>query len=258
MQRRAITCGVIGMLRRRRPSAGAAARPPLPPGVLDCRLAVNEYGAYAVPRSSEHRPAAQAILGGGVWEPETVELLLAADPEADVVHAGTFFGDFLPALGRSRATGARVYAFEPNSENYRCAQITALLNNLDNVVLSHAGLDVKSGAGELAIQSPDGVALGGTSHLVTLGETTTWMTEPVPLASLDDVVPSDRRVGVVQLDVEGHEQAALEGGLALIRRCRPVLVLESPPSADWFAQHLEDLHYRVTDKVSGNAVLVPG
>jgi FkbM family methyltransferase len=258
MQQDAITCGVIDLLRRRRGQQRTAAQPPLPPGVLDCRIASNNYGAYAVPRSSAHRPAAQAILRGGVWEPETVELLLRSDPEADVVHAGTFFGDFLPALGRSRVAGARVHAFEPNSENYRCAQITVLLNGLDNVILTRAGLDATSGEGELAIQSPDGVALGGTSHLITVAESATGTTEPVPLVSLDDAVPVDRRVGVVQLDVEGHEQAALEGGLQLIRRCRPVLVLESPPPADWFALHLDDLHYRLTEKVSGNAVLVPG
>lgn len=226
--------------------------------MLDCRIASNQYGAYAVPRSSEHRPAAQAILGGGVWESETVELLLRCDPDSDVVHAGTFFGDFLPALGRSRTGGARVYAFEPNSENYRCAQITVLLNNLDNVVLTHAGLDVMSGEGEIAVRSADGLSLGGISHLVNAADEASGTTEPVSLTSVDEAVPADRRVGLIHLDVEGHEQAALEGALSTIRRCRPLLVLESPPGPDWFDQHLAALHYRATDKVCGNAVLVPG
>ena len=226
--------------------------------MLDCRLATNQYGAYAVPRSSAHRPAAQTILGGGVWEAETVELLRRCDPDSDVVHAGTFFGDFLPALGRSRGAGARVYAFEPNSENYRCAQITVLLNDLNNVVLTHAGLDAKSGAGELAVRSADGLALGGISHLVSSGDAASELTERVSLTSVDEAVPADRRVGLIHLDVEGHEQAALEGALETIRRCRPLLVLESPPGADWFDQHLGALHYRATDKVCGNAVLVPG
>jgi len=248
---------IRGLIRLRRRARPAAAPKPLLPGVLDCRLATNEYGAYAVPRSSQHRPAAQAILAGGVWEPETVELLRRCAADADVVHAGTFFGDFLPALARSREAGARVYAFEPSSENYRCAQITVLLNDLDNVVLSHAGLDVRSGHGELAIRSADGIALGGTSHLVGAGAARSQTTEPVRLTSLDEAVPPDRRVGVVQLDVEGHERAALEGGLELVRRCRPLLVLESPPTADWFDEHLGDLRYEVVDRVCGNTVLAP-
>jgi len=226
--------------------------------VLDCRFATNKYGAYAVPRSSEHRPAAVAILNGAVWEQETVELLLGSDPASDVVHAGTFFGDFLPALGRSRTAGARVYAFEPNSENFRCAQITVLLNSLDNVLLAHAGLDAMSGEGQVAIRSADGVALGGISHLVGSGDATPRITERVTLTSVDETVPADRQVGLIHLDVEGHERTALEGALGTIRRCRPLLVLESPPGPDWFEQHLGDLRYRVTEKVCGNAVLVPG
>lgn len=241
---------------RRRPRALAPSRPQ-PRDVLQCRFASNEYGAYAVPHSSEHRPAAQAILDGRVWEPETVSLLLKCDAGADVVHAGTFFGDFLPALGRSRMPGARVYAFEPSSENYRCSQITVLLNNLDNIVLTRAGLDVTSGEGELAIRSLDGVALGGTSHLVAGGGSAPGMTERVPLTSMDAIVPADRRVAVVHLDVEGHEQAALEGGLQLIRRCRPLLVLETPPPTEWFESNLGDLQYRVADRVCGNTVLAP-
>ena len=225
--------------------------------MLDCRLAFNKYGAYAVPRSSEHRPAARATLNGNVFESETVELLVGSDPDADIVHAGTFFGDFLPALGRSRAGGARVYAFEPNSENYRCAQITVLLNGLDNVVLAHAGLDARSGDGAIAIRSADGVALGGISHLVGPADAAPGTTESVALTSIDEIVPPDRRVGVVQLDVEGHEQAALEGALATITRCRPMLVLESPPEPGWFDRHLGGLHYRVTHKVCGNTVLAP-
>ena len=64
---------------------------------VDCTLCENEFGRYAVPLSSRHRPAAQAVLAGGVWERETIDCI-RAHPERDVVHAGTYFGDFLPAL----------------------------------------------------------------------------------------------------------------------------------------------------------------
>jgi FkbM family methyltransferase len=244
-------------LRRVRATAQRSGSPrTLPSTVLDCSFAVNQYGAYAVPHSSAHRPAALAILNGWVWEPETVELLMKCDPAADVVHAGTFFGDFLPPLARSRTGGARVYAFEPSLENYRCAQITVLLNQLDNVVLTHAALDARSGEGDLAIRATDGEALGGLSHLVDTVEVATDTTERVQLKALDEVLPADRRIGLIHLDVEGHEQAALEGALATIRRWQPTLVLESPPEQDWFDQHV-GLQYRVTHKVCGNAVLVP-
>ena len=246
------------LVRRRTGGKATPAQPrPLPSGVLDCRIAVNEHGAYAVPRAAEHRPAAQIVLSGGVWEADTIDLLRGRDPAGDIVHAGAFFGDFLPALSRSRAAGARVYAFEPNTENFRCAQITVLLNGLVDVVLTNAALDATIGEGELAITSADGRALGGGSRLVRQPPAGS-VTERVALTSVDAVVPADRHVAVVQLDVEGHEQEALAGAVQTIRRCRPLLVLESPPSPEWFAEHLGGMGYVVSGRVSDNTVLEPG
>ena len=64
----------------------------------------------------------------------------------DLVHAGTYFGDFIPALSRVCAPDAKVWAFEPNPENYRCALITTTLNNLHNVEIKNAGLGSQEGS----------------------------------------------------------------------------------------------------------------
>src|SRR5579864_7079326 len=108
--------------------------------VVNCGVAYNQYGGFCVPRSSQHRPAVQSILSGKVWEPETIEYLVKNAPRGDIVHAGTFFGDFLPALSRCRTEAERVWAFEPNAENFRCAQITIIINRLANVQISNVGL----------------------------------------------------------------------------------------------------------------------
>ena len=239
---------------RRATAADAAARRRLPDGVLNARIAFNEHGAYAVPRSAEFRPAARMALRGEVYEPDTIDLLCRVDSAGDVVHAGTFFGDFLPALARSRTAGARVYAFEPNPDSFRCAQITVLLNDLTDVVLTHAALSASSGVGQLAVRSADGLALGGGSHLVHEPPDDVLTTQ-VPVTSVDAVVPRERRVVVVHLDVEGHEEEALAGAIETIRRWRPVLVLESAPRPEWVAQHLGGLGYADAGRLSLNTVL---
>src|SRR5262245_29594961 len=98
--------------RRRRPrftsARGASA------DVLQCCIAYNPLGGYCVPLSSRQRPAAQAILDGEIWERATLEILGSAPARGDIVHAGTFFGDFLPALSRSRSGDDVLWAFEPN------------------------------------------------------------------------------------------------------------------------------------------------
>src|ERR1700678_3814062 len=99
---------------------------------LKCLIAANVHGTYCVPAASRERPAARAILDGRIWEAETLAFLASQCGSGDVVHAGTYFGDFLPALSRAIAEDARVWAFEPSSENFLCAGITLKLNAIGN------------------------------------------------------------------------------------------------------------------------------
>jgi len=199
-----------------------------------------------------------------VWEPDTLDLLRSVDPDGDVVHAGTFFGDFLPALAHSRRNGATVWAFEPNLENFLCAAITTKLNDLDNVVLKHAALSAEHGTALLATSSHAGLPAGGGSHVVgdhtSVGDGHTSVSErpcheQVEMLAIDDVLAGDRPVAIIQLDVEGHEQPALAGAMATIQRWRPVIVLESLPEDGWLAEHLTPLGYDQGDSVDANDVL---
>ena len=68
--------------------------------VLKCKISYNKYGGYCVPLSSHYRPAAKTVLSKKVYEPDTIEYMLKNCKSGDVVHAGTYFGDFLPALSK--------------------------------------------------------------------------------------------------------------------------------------------------------------
>jgi len=174
----------------------------------------------------------------------------------DIIHAGTFFGDFLPALARSRKQDGLVWAFEPGSENCRCAAITILLNGLVAVRLTEAALGAEPGSGLLATMNREGVALGGASRLLKDESNASLVrTERVELVTVDQIVPEDRRVAVLQLDVEGHERQALAGAMLTIARCRPLLVLEASAEADWIPSMLGPLGYRIERQVEANIVL---
>ncbi len=229
---------------------------PLPDGALSCVVASNEHGTYCVPQASRLRPVAQRILLSRVWEADTLNLLREADPDGDIVHAGTFFGDFLPALARSRAEGACVWAFEPGGENYRCTEITVLLNALENVVLAHAALGSEPGSVLLQTTSNDGVPLGGSSRVVLdAPRYGAPEREQVEIVRLDEAIASDRQIAVIHLDVEGHERYALTGAMRTIERCRPLIVLETLPRAEWIAQQLAPLGYELDGAVDINSVL---
>lgn len=243
-------------------AAGAAdAADPGAPDVLDCKIARNQYGAYCIPSASANRPAARAVLRGDVYEPKTIEFIRAHCGDQDVIHAGTYFGDFLPGVSSGLGEGALLWAFEPNSESHRCAEITVLLNQLANVRLHHAGLGATGGKSQVQIANEKGQALGGASRIVddTAAGTTT---EPVSLLAIDDAVPVDRQVGILQLDVEGFEQHALSGAFETIKRCRPVIVLEQGKwneflDSAWFADHVLALGYAETERFHLNRVYRP-
>jgi len=220
-------------------------------------LASNKYGAFCIPAVAAHRVAAQFVLAGDVWEADTVEFMVTHAKSGDVITAGTFFGDFLPALSAATAPHGTVWAFEPNPESYRCAAITVLLNDLRNVKLTNAALGEKSDTRSLVVRDLTGQALGGGSRI---SDTTDLEGHtdavPVNVVAIDDVVPGTAAVSVLQLDVEGFEEFALTGAVKTIERSRPLLILETVPRPEsTAARFLDSMRYRITRRLSENVVL---
>jgi FkbM family methyltransferase len=233
--------------------------PPQSRSALNCVVAYNKYGAYCVPVSGLRSFSALHVLAGKVWEAATLDFMAAHSKGGDLVHAGAFFGDFLPALAAAADPGAKVWAFEPHPESYRCASITIQLNRLANVELMNAGLGEKAGQELLVTRDSRGRALGGMSHMASSAaearERTRDCTVSSPLVALDDLLPEDRPVSIIHLDVEGYEERALAGALGTLRRCRPILLVETMPGDDWIAQHLAPMGYRIAETVRDNTVL---
>ncbi len=229
----------------------------LPAEMPEWLSAQNRYGHYCVPKSSAHRPAARRILNGMVHEPRTIRFIRQHCGTGDVVHAGTYFGDFIPGIASGLGPQALLWAFEPVKENYLCAQGTVNLNKLDNVHLHHAGLGSKKGVLAMVTTDKQGAALGGGSRIAVGNRQNTV---PVNILCIDDVIPENRQVSVIQLDVEGQELPALQGAIKTIARCRPILVLEvleknTVLESAWVRQHLLEQGYQIRGKVHENAVL---
>ncbi|MGH9437859.1 MAG: FkbM family methyltransferase [Terriglobia bacterium] len=217
----------------------------------------NEYGGYCVPVSSLHRPAVQAIMHGKVYEPDTISYMISKCGDMDIIHAGTFFGDFLPALANAIDPNSLIFAYEPNHESWRCAKITLELNEINNVKLMNAALGAQRGNAQLQTEGEMGVPLGGGSRVV--GSHELVKSNLVNVVTIDETIPENRRIGILQLDVEGYEAEALSGALSTIRRCLPILILEVLPGTDvtqsaWFNANILALGYRYAFKLHGNSV----
>ncbi len=233
-------------------------------------IARNRFGQYCVPVESLHRPCALTVLRGGVWEAATLKAIEAHYAGGDIVTGGTYFGDFLPCLARmANARGARVWGFEPVTVNYLCASVTCGLNALTNCTLTHAGMGEKPGELVMRTRDKKGRSLGGGARIAP-GPKGAGGAAGGGAAGFDtvrilpiDAVVGERPVGLIQLDTEGHEIAALQGAAETIARCRPLLVLEGHGGADLAAEpFLQDLAarhgYRTIDRQDQNVFLAAG
>ena len=216
----------------------------------------NKYGGYFAPRNSMKRPAVRRIVEGEVYEPGTIKFMRDNCGAGDIVHAGTFFGDFLPGLAGALSDNAKLWAFEPQKENFRCAQITVLINDLKNVELFNYGLGDKPMTSKMLIETSSGDHLGGGSKVLK-NEDKSGKTMDIQIECIDRIVPYDREVSIIQLDVEGYEKEALIGCKLTLARCRPILILEDNSGivkTEWFTENIASLGYEKIRRIHGNTL----
>lgn len=202
----------------------------------------NKFGRYCVPSASSHRNSAKKILDGEIHEPLTLEYIQEFYPGGDIIHAGAYFGDFLPFLSSILDEGCYLWAFEPNPENFYCAKKTIEINGLDNVFLMNIGLADSDGFLQLQIVDKSGIPLGGGSRFGSGGI-------DVPVDRLDNLISLDREIGLIHLDIEEFEGVALRGAKEILLKDSPVLVLETVPA--WIL----DWGYEKREEIEGNTIL---
>ncbi|MEO3470919.1 FkbM family methyltransferase [Roseomonas sp. CAU 1739] len=196
-------------------SVPTAGRPPqaawIPPVSLEERI----RRACIPPRLALRWDLFQALRSG---ERELRLVPMLADPARISVDAGANRGVWTEMLRRHSLA---VRAFEPNPKLF--AELSARLG--PGATAMPYALSDESGVAELRIPrrrkgySNQGATLAHDS----LG-TCAYGAVRVPTRRLDDVETGD--VGLIKIDVEGHEHAVLRGAAALIARCRPVLIIE--------------------------------
>lgn len=218
---------------------------------LTATIVENMYGKYSVPDGLMHRPAVRLVSNGKVYEPKTIAFMRNMAADGDIIHAGTFFGDFLPGLSAKMTEGKKIWAFEPNPNSYENAAQTITLNNLENVTLQNCAVSNQNS--EILFRTHDalGQPMGGHSHFVT--EKSDGVVS-VQAVRIDESVPLDRPVSILQLDIEGHEQAALRGARGIINKWGPILILEGFRRQRWIRNKFPDWQYRFVGELHGNQV----
>ncbi|MFZ5779444.1 MAG: FkbM family methyltransferase [Pseudomonadota bacterium] len=157
----------------------------------------------------------------GEVELHVLEFLCRRDQDA--IDVGANDGSYVHHLRRH---ARRVIAFEPmpNLADALVRKFTPRPGT--GIVVRPIALSDRAGTVELHMPVVDGVTVTGCATVSATASATypKYRAIKVPIARLDDEYDGD--VGFIKIDVEGHEQAVLDGAIETIRRCRPRLLVE--------------------------------
>lgn len=154
-----------------------------------------------------------ALRERGVWEPYETELLRAClVPGARVLDVGANIGYFTVIAAACVGEQGRVYAFEPEPDNFRLLTENVALNGLQQrVTLCQAALSSRRGNACLYL-NPDNLGdhqlhaeVPGRARLAVATE-----------RGDDWFRGRERALDFVKIDVQGHEYEALNGLLPLL------------------------------------------
>ena len=169
----------------------------------------------------------------GAFEPDTLAALESlVRPGATVIDVGANIGAHTMHLARLVGEGGRVIAFEPTD-----FAIEKLRKNLQanpglerRVEVQQKFLVAEAGAPvDQAVASswpvdgtePDDAQMGSRAMNVSGASAVTLDAAVSGLGNPD--------IQLIKMDVDGHELEVLQGGRALITRCRPTIVMELAP-----------------------------
>jgi FkbM family methyltransferase len=200
-------------------------------------------------RFLRHEQTGLGILRRGLFDLTVSEgLYRLADSGELVVDVGGNVGHMTSVLSRRVGRGGTVLTFEPHPviHEYLVANVRGWAARADapEVVLHRTALSNFHGTSEL-VMSTGFDWNQGTATLEKHAEGDV-RAERVDVRRLDDVL-GNRHVGVMKIDVEGHERAVLEGAERALadRRIRDVVFedFDDPPTA--VARLLQDHGYEV-------------
>lgn len=139
--------------------------------------------------------------------------------DADAIDVGADSGTYVHYM---RPHARRVIAYEPLPESAKA--LGAKFGR--GVSVEAVALSDRAGTAELRVPVVGGIAITGCATLAPRAAVfyPTCKSITVPTARLDAVYQG--RAGLLKIQVEGHEQAVLEGAIETIRRDRPRLLVK--------------------------------
>ena len=146
-----------------------------------------------------------------------------------VFDIGAHVGDRVAAF---RRLGAKVVAVEPQPA--LASTLTMLYGHSSNVVIERAAVGRKAGDVRLMVNTDNPtISTASNAFIHAAQDAPGWQDQHwdksirVPMTTLDVLIEQHGRPAFIKIDVEGFEEAVLQGARASLARFRPGLLFES-------------------------------
>jgi FkbM family methyltransferase len=175
-------------------------------------------------------------------QPIQTAMLRVLRPGMNCVDAGAHIGLYSLLMARIVGeAGGKVYAFEPFPSTWQLFLRNIQENRREGVIVAtNAACHVRNGCGHIFQRDEWDV---GESYVQAEQSSAVQGGIEVRLVRVDEVVPSDVRIGLIKIDIEGSEPAALQGMERILRQGRPIIFTELNPEALRQVSHTEPTDY---------------
>jgi len=145
----------------------------------------------------------------------------------------------------------KIMSFEPDPKNFELLEMTHQASGPNNIELYEIALSNESKKTDFHQDS-----ITSATGSISLGKNT-WIEEylnvsaqkiMVTTKTMDQVLGETKIPTLVKIDVEGHENEVIHGGMKNITKHKPLLIIESfPPQQEKIIEILSNLGYRLYD-----------
>ena len=164
------------------------------------------------------------LLNFGTYEEKEVELIQRISTGVGLhIDIGANIGWFSLILGKSYPN-ARIISFEPIKESFNYLISNLTVNNIKNVETYCKAVMEKSGTVKFFF-SPESSVLSSAENILSYEKASEVLVESV---TIDEFLSERDQVNVEMLkcDVEGAEYNVILGGINMIKKSTPVIILE--------------------------------
>ncbi len=161
-----------------------------------------------------------------VVETKIIKFLIKNFKDDDIFYdIGANYG-FYTLLAQEFITKGEIHAFEPNPKIFKLLRENSRLDIYKNTFLNEMALSDKTGETEFFDREISGHS--GGSSLVKY-QYLKYKVIKVRTTTLDDYISNHKPPTIMKIDVEGGESLVLKGGLELLKKYSPMIIMEFFP-----------------------------